>query len=78
MFKIASKAVYYDNGAECPTFCPLIYQPICGFDGTTNHTYPNECSMKVASCEDKKSKYCQNNCAVCFQSDLSAKLKILS
>ena len=46
------KNTYYINVIinsvlECPTSCPLNYEPICGTDG---ETYPNECELKVHAC----------------------------
>ena len=49
---MANSFTYYinviiDSVLECPTSCPLNYEPICGTDG---ETYPNKCALKVHAC----------------------------
>ena len=31
--------------------CPLTFEPVCGSDG---QTYPNDCSLKLASCQNPR------------------------
>ncbi|GJQ77722.1 hypothetical protein Trydic_g12838 [Trypoxylus dichotomus] len=43
---------------DCPTFCTLEYQPICGkkSDGS-EVTYGNRCQFDYAICEDSGTEY---------------------
>ncbi|XP_044742657.1 agrin-like isoform X2 [Chrysoperla carnea] len=47
-----------DSIEECATFCPLIYQPVCGMDNTGNRkTFGNECHFKQQQCNNRGSEW---------------------
>ncbi|CAH1781493.1 unnamed protein product [Owenia fusiformis] len=39
---------------ECPTACPMIYNPICAYDGEKYVTFPSQCDMTVHACKTGK------------------------
>ncbi|XP_046801181.1 four-domain proteases inhibitor-like [Lucilia cuprina] len=36
--------------SDCPTFCPLNYQPTCGFNGRCYKEFSNTCALNAAAC----------------------------
>lgn len=43
--------------ADCPNFCPLNYQPTCGFNGRCYKEFSNTCALNVAACNGEGSKF---------------------
>jgi hypothetical protein len=41
---------------ECPTICPLIYDPVCASDGVTTRTFSNACSLNVYNCQNPQNR----------------------
>ncbi|XP_065359227.1 U-Kazal-Dg21.2-like [Calliphora vicina] len=39
--------------AQCPSVCPAIYQPTCGFNGRCYKQFSNACQMNVANCQNR-------------------------
>jgi len=37
---------------DCPTMCPMIYQPTCGFDGQNYKFFSSKCEMEVKNCNE--------------------------
>ncbi|XP_037809348.1 uncharacterized protein LOC119602091 [Lucilia sericata] len=36
--------------SDCATFCPLNYQPTCGFNGRCYKEFSNTCALNAATC----------------------------
>uniref|UniRef100_A0A0A1XSB0 Enhancer of split M1 protein n=1 Tax=Zeugodacus cucurbitae TaxID=28588 RepID=A0A0A1XSB0_ZEUCU len=40
----------------CPSICPLLYAPLCGFDGAEYQQFSNPCMLEVTNCERRKER----------------------
>ncbi|XP_037809329.1 enhancer of split M1 protein-like [Lucilia sericata] len=40
--------------AQCPSICPAVYQPVCGFNGRCYKQFSNSCQMGVENCNKKQ------------------------
>lgn len=38
---------------ECPSACPQLYGPVCGFNGNCHVQFDNTCQMKKLNCNAK-------------------------
>ncbi|XP_077283705.1 vasotab-TY1-like [Arctopsyche grandis] len=55
-FCIFLVSTYVTAETNCPLFCPLIYQPICGVSSTgETKTFSNNCDMDATNCREKSS-----------------------
>ncbi|KAM7356126.1 enhancer of split M1 protein-like [Cochliomyia hominivorax] len=50
--------------AKCPTFCPSLVEPICGFNGGCYRQFDNTCLMFFENCNRKQDfrKVSMENC----------------
>jgi hypothetical protein len=56
-------AVAHAADDDCVVACPMIYDPVCGTDGTQFKTFSNRCMMENADC--KKTKWHETRMALC-------------
>ncbi|XP_067620016.1 enhancer of split M1 protein [Eurosta solidaginis] len=45
-----------DGEEPCPTICPSLYAPTCGFDGAKYEQFVNLCMMKMKNCQLKRER----------------------
>ncbi|XP_068210100.1 four-domain proteases inhibitor-like isoform X2 [Palaemon carinicauda] len=50
MLLLTASAATIRQSNNCPNFCPLHHDPVCGSDGTT---YSNMCLLSIANCRNQ-------------------------